>query len=282
MRTLAAGTALFLIACGPPARTDTGIDAAGSGSGSGSDGQQQVPSSRVYAHSGTTLYKVDASTFAPAMVGDMKLNGTPLPESITDLAIDNADNMVGITLTKLYSIDETTGGVTLITTLPASAQGFQSLSFVPDPNNQTADILIAANFNGDVYKIDQTSGAATKIGSYGTVAAGKVVSSGDIIGVRGFGIYATVKVGTEPNDFLAKLDPTTFTATPLGQVGTGTGFKDIFGLAFWEGTIFGFVAGTNTGKIVKIDPISGAGTEVLNGAIRWYGAGVATDAPILQ
>ena len=36
------------------------------------------------------------------------------------------------------------------------------------------------------------------------------------------------------------------------------------------------------GKIITIDPMTGTGTEVLAGAIRWYGAGVATDAPILQ
>ena len=69
-------------------------------------------------------------------------------------------------------------------------------------------------------------------------------------------------------------------ATPLG---TGTGFNDIFGLGYWEGTIYGFVVDDHdTGKIITIDPNTGAGTEVLAGAIRWYGAGVATDAPILQ
>lgn len=243
------------------------------------------PSSRIYAHSGATLYKVDAGLYTPTMVGDMKLNGSLLSQGITDIAIDADDNMIGITLDKMYAIDEATGTLTLITNLPANAQGFQSLSFVPDPADDTRDIMIAANFNGDVYKIDQTTGVATKIGSYGAVPGGaKVVSSGDIIGVRNFGVWATVKITDEPYDFLAKLDPVNgFRATPKGQFGVGTGFKDIFGLAFWEGTIFGFVAGANnTGKIIKIDPDTGVGTEVQNSAIRWYGAGVATDAPVLQ
>ena len=30
------------------------------------------------------------------------------------------------------------------------------------------------------------------------------------------------------------------------------------------------------------DPNTGAGHEVLSGSIRWYGAGVATNAPIIQ
>ena len=53
-------------------------------------------------------------------------------------------------------------------------------------------------------------------------------------------------------------------------------------LAYWDGKIYGFVSmGTGAGKIIKIDPGTGAGTEVLAGAVRWYGAGVATDAPII-
>ncbi|NVB79404.1 MAG: hypothetical protein HOV81_13500 [Kofleriaceae bacterium] len=290
MRRLALATTLFIFACGPADR-ETPTDAAGSagsdsGSGSGSDAQQPMPpASRIYAHSGATLYKIDAGLYTPTMVGDMKLNGTPLNQSITDIAIDNNDRMIGITLDKLYTINEMTGAVTLITNLPANAQGFQSLSFVPDPADDTKDILIAANFDGDVYKIDQINGSATKIGSYGTVTAGKVGSSGDIISVRGFGTghYATVKIAGQPFDFLAQIDKTTYAASPIGQLGAGTGFKDIFGLAYWEGTIFGFVAGANnTGKIIKIDPTTGVGTEVQSGAIRWFGAGVATDAPILQ
>ena len=74
--------------------------------------------------------------------------------------------------------------------------------------------------------------SATKIGSYGMTGAGKVVSSGDLIGVRGLGIYATVDVGNEANDYLAKIDPVTWKATPIG---TGTGYNDIFGLAYWAG-----------------------------------------------
>ena len=77
-----------------------------------------------------------------------------------------------------------------------------------------------------------TSGSATMIGSYGTVAGGKVVSSGDLIGVRGLGIYATVDVGTKTVDYLARIDPTTWHATPIGA---GTGFDDIFGLGYWAG-----------------------------------------------
>ena len=269
---------LAVAACGPSGR---GADDRPDGSTSNVDGAVQPPASRVYAHSGQKLYQVDTQTLAPVELGTMAGLGT---QSLTDLAIDKSDAMIGITLERLYSIDAQSGAATLIKDLSTSARGFTSLSFVPsdlnDPNSN--DILVSANSIGDVFSIDTASGNATKLGSYGMAAAGRIGSSGDLIGVRGLGIYATVNIGTDPTaqDYLARIDPATWTATPIGS---GTGFNDIFGLGYWQGTIYGFVStGTTTGKIITIDPNTGAGTEVLAGAIRWYGAGVATDAPILQ
>lgn len=281
MKSLVLWTLAVLGACGPGGRAgDDSADANGSGSGSG-DGAIQPPDSRVFAHSGAKLYQIDTNTLAPVEIGSMAGLGT---QSLTDLAIDKTDKMVGITLDKLYSINATTGAATLIRDLSQSASGFTSLSFIPTDLNDSnsADILVSANSIGDVFSIDTTAGTATKLGSYGTVPAGRVGSSGDLIGVRGLGIYATVNIGTDPmaQDFLARIDPATWTATPLG---TGTGFNDIFGLGFWQGKIYGFVStGTTTGKIITIDPNTGAGHEVLGGSVRWYGAGVATDAPVLQ
>jgi hypothetical protein len=268
-----------LVACGPSARQ------------SGDDDNQQTPDaplhvvdtnnefSRVYAHSGNTLYRVDASTLTPMEIGTMAGLGS---QSLTDLAIDKNDNMVGITLDKLYAIDSTTAAVTLVKDLSQSANGFTSLSYIPQDLSDPAseDLLVSANDQGEVFQIDPATGNATKLGSYGTVALGKVISSGDLIGVRGFGIYATVNVGTETSDYLAKIDPATWKATPLGS---GTGYSKIFGLGFWAGTIYGFVdMGTGAGKIITIDPNTGAGSEIQHGAVTWFGAGVSTDAPILQ
>jgi hypothetical protein len=280
MKALALGVLGLLGACGPSARDELPVDAAGGGSGS-DDGAVLPADSRVYAHSGSKLYRIDTETLMPVEIGTMSGLGT---QSLTDLAIDKDDNFIGITLDKLYSLDPTTGTTTLIRDLSASAQGFTSLSYVPrDLNDSNSeDILVSANSTGNVYEINPTDGSATLLGSYGTVANGKVGSSGDLIAIRGLGIYATVNIGTDPEaqDYLARIDPDTWTATPLG---TGTGYNDIFGLGYWAGTIYGFVAtNTTSGKIITIDPNTGAGTEVLSNGIRWYGAGVATDAPILQ
>lgn len=279
MKSLVLGALAVLGACGPSGRSEGTVDAPGGG-GNG-DGSVTPPDSRVYAHSGSKLYQVDTTTLMPVEIGSMTGLGT---QSLTDLAIDKNDKMIGITLDKLYSINEVSGSATLVRDLSQSASGFTSLSFVPaDLNDSNSeDILVSANSVGEVYSIDTTNGTATMLGEYGMVAAGRVGSSGDLIGVRGLGIYATVNIGTDPTaqDYLARIDPATWKATPIG---TGTGYNDIFGLGFWQGKIYGFVStSTTSGKIITIDPNTGAGTEALSGAIRWYGAGVATDAPILQ
>ena len=266
-----------LVACGPGPRGQETSDAAGSGGGTDGNGSN-VEISRVYAHSGSKLYRIDTETLQPLEIGTMAGLGT---QSLTDLAIDKTDNMVGITLDKLYKVDPATGAATLLKDLSQNARGFTSLSYVPsdlmDPSS--TDILVSANDQGDVFQLDPTTGNATQIGSYGSVAKGKVISSGDLIGVRGLGIFATVDVGTEPNDYLATVDPITWKATPLPN---STGYNNIFGLAYWSGTFYGFVdMGAGAGKIIRIDEHTGTATELDAGTIRWYGAAVTTDAPVI-
>ena len=274
-----------LVACGPSNRDGNQPDASSPDAAPTHDGSPAVDSSRVYAHSGSTLFRIDTQNLGTVQIGAMTGLGT---QSLTDLAIDKDDHMVGITLDKIYTIDATTGAVTLIKDLSQNAQNLTSLSYVPtdlnDPNS--ADILVSATSAGAVFQIDPSSGMATQLGSYGTVPGGRVGSSGDIVAVRGLGIYATVDVTADPAhpdmnapDFLAVIDPATWTATPIG---TGTGFNNIFGLGYWAGKFYGFVDDktAHMGRIIEIDPNTGNGTEILAGAQEWYGAGVTTAAPI--
>ena len=228
----------------------------------------------------TTLYKVDTTTFAAA--DRRRHDRASATQSLTDLAIDKNDKMVGITLDKLYGIDSTTGTVTLIKDLSQSASGFTSLSYIPTDLERSEQRRHPGVGERSGRGLQDRSGDRRRdqLGSYGTVALGKVVSSGDLVGVRGLGIYATVNVGTEANDYLAKIDPATWKATPLG---TGTGFANIFGLGYWAGKFYGFVdGGTGAGKI--IDDRSEHRCRARRSAparMRWYGAGVTTDAPII-
>lgn len=268
--------AALLAACGPEGRDPSGTpDAAPSDI----DAPPSAAESRVYAHSGETLYRLNAASLAASPIGAMA--GLPTDRDLLDLAVDKNDRIVGITREGLFSISATTGQATLIKDLSASAQGFTSLSFVPGPTTSDPDILVSANDQGQVFQINEVTGNATQIGSYGTAPGGMVSSSGDLIGVYGFGIFATVNVGANGNDYLAKINPTTWAAEPLPN---DTGFDKIFGLGFWGGKIYGFVDNgfdVGGGKMILIDPTTGVGTEISSADVRWFGAGVATDAPIL-
>ena len=270
---------LFVAACGPGGRNESQIDAPAPQPDAPGD---PVDTSRVFAHSGGMLYRMNNKTLAADPIGPLTGLGS---QNLLDLAIDKDDKLVGITRDKLFAINQTTGATTLIRALGTSAQDLTSLSYVPqslaDPSSP--DILISANDTGAVFRIDASTGTATQIGSYGSTAAGVIKSSGDLFGVRGFGIFATVDIGTDAQDYLARIDPdNNWKATPLG---TGTGFDKIFGLGYWGGKIYGFVDNgfeVGGGKMIQIDPNTGAAILLSSDQIRWFGAGVATDAPVLQ
>lgn len=232
--------------------------------------------SRVYCHSGQTLYRLDTTTLEPAPIGAFNI-GDP---SITDIAVDHDDRMLGITLNDLFEIDPSSGAATQFRKLDTSE--LTSLSFVPvdleDPSGE--ERLVAAASNGDVFEIDLGTGNASKLGSYGSDGADAIGSSGDIVAIADFGIFATVNRGddfTDP-DYLAEIDPVTWEATLKPA---DTGFDRIFGLGFWQGTLYGFVDTEDGGAIIEIDPTTGVGTMVDQGSIHWFGAGVTTDAPVI-
>ncbi len=267
------GSIALLAACGPAGRENDTVDAPGVVV----DSSVTPATSRVYGHSSDRLYRLDPDTLAPTELGAM----TGLDTALLDLAVDKNDRLVGITRMKLYSLSATNGAATLIRDLSASAQNFTSLSYIPGAAASDPDVLVSANDQGNVYRIDETSGSASLLGNYGMHNGMQIVSSGDIFGVRGYGVFATVDVGTGTMDYLAKIDPTTWKATPLPN---HTGYDQIFGLGFWGGKIYGFVADTQpatTGKLIEINPTTGTATMLNTSGVRWFGAGVTTSAPIL-
>ena len=254
-----------------------GVDAAGS-----SDAPVTTETSRVYAHSRDTLYRLNSLTLSPTQIGTM----SGIDGSLLDLAVDKNDRIIGVTATALYTISSTSGAASVLRTLGTGSPRFTSLSFIPATNAADPDILVAAADNGDVYQINETNGVATQIGSYGMHNGMAVKSSGDLFGVRGYGIFATVDVGTGTMDYLARIDPAAgYKATPLAQ---STERDKIFGIGFWGGKIYGFVdttpqgGMTPSGSMIEIDSVTGAATQLATGPQQWFGAGVTTNAPIIQ
>jgi hypothetical protein len=261
----------------PGGRTGgTGSDA-GSGSGSGSDGGSGSGGGTVYlyAHSQSTLYRVDPDSLAISEIGEFAwpINAPQIPDQMTDLAIDSNGKMVGVSFTSVYEVDPTTAITTLLSA--DLTESFNALSFVPASaiGGSGADVLVGArNSDGAVFRIDPSTGVSSQIGNMG----GAFVSSGDLVAVDGFGTMQTVPgTGSSSGDQLVRLAANTFAATPIG---TGTGFSNIWGLAFWKGKIYGF---TNTGDFVLIDATTGSASLVVNNGVEWWGAAVTTVAPVI-
>jgi len=272
MRDLRIALLLIVGACGPGTRDPgnggpdgggSAIDAPGGG-GDGGDGTMVY----VYAHTASTLYRVDPDTLAIQMVGPFVWPSGS--DQMTDIAIDKTGTMIGVSFTSVYKVDPTNAHATL---LSGSLSGtFNGLSFVPAAMlGQTGDDVLVGTRNADgaVFRIDPTTGAATQVGNMGAY-----MSSGDLVAVDGFGTVQTITGST--NDRLARLAPQTFAATPIG---TDTGFGQIWGVAFWKNKVYGF---TDNGAFVLIDPNTGAATLVTNNGQAWWGAAVTTLAPVIQ
>jgi hypothetical protein len=229
------------------------------------------PNAAVYAHTAKTLFRVDYDTLELTPVGNFG-GSFPATDLMTDLAMDSTGVMIGISFTQVYRVDPTSAAATLIGNATLQ-QAFNGLSFVPAElalGTQGPDVLVASRVtDGRIFQIDPITGAVSQLGDMGAYQ-----SSGDIVGVHGFGMMATV-VGTPAGtpDTLVRLAPGTFAATPIG---TNTGFAGLWGIGYWKQRLFGF---SSTGSFVEIDPTSGVATEIRATAEGWYGAAVTTAAP---
>jgi hypothetical protein len=253
-----------------PAATDTTSAPAPTGSLDTTTPPAPPPGNEVhevYGHSFDTLYKLDPKTNNVTTIG--KFTGC---SAVTDIALDESSNLYATTSNALYTIDKATAACTQI----AKGSYPNSLSFVPkgtvDPN---AEALVGY-VNSDYIRIDTKTGAISKIGAIGD----GMRSSGDIVSVKGGAAYLTVK-SNSCNDCLVEVDP----ATGAMKKNWGSiAHKDVFGLAFWGGKVYGFDNGgelfevTFNGGSVKTSKITVAGAP---SDLSFWGAGSSTSAPLV-
>jgi hypothetical protein len=227
-----------------------------------------TPVALIYAHSADTLYRLDANSKQVALVGPFSGGCS----SVIDIAIDSSSNAYVTTSSDLWKVDLQTAACTNI----ASGSYPNSLSFVPkgtlDPN-----VEAMVGYNGSTYiRINTTTGAVQNVGAL----TGGYMSSGDIVSVIGGGTFLTVKGGNANcNDCLLQIDPKT---GDLVQSYGSVKHVDVFGLAFWAGTAYGF---DNGGDVFSISWQNGTLTTtdipVPNPppGLQFWGAGSTTAAP---
>jgi hypothetical protein len=247
---------------------DGGGGLVGDGSVSMPETSAPPPVPVVYAQSAGILYRLDPTSTQVAVVGPFSGGCT----SVIDLAIDSNSNAYVTMTSDLWKLDLTTAACTHI----SSGSYPNSLSFVPkgtlDPN---AEALVG--YVGSTYiHINTTTGAVTNVGAL----SGGYTSSGDIVSVINGGTFLTVKGGPHScSDCLLQVDPKT---GDLIQDYGSVNHSDVFGLAFWAGTAYGF---DNAGEVFSIGWQSGA-LVTTNIAVpnpppnlSFWGAGSTTAAP---
>ena len=243
----------------------------GGGEDGGAGGGGNNPPAEVWGHSPDTLYKVDPNTKAVSVQG--KFSGC---NNVIDLALDSASNMYVTTQDGFYKVDKSTAACTQI----AMGSYPNSLSFVPagtlDPS-----VEALVGYVGDQYvRIDPSNGKITMLGLLG--AGSGVVSSGDIVSVKGGPSYLTVSGGSKcsSTDCLIEVDPKTGKmTTSYGSIGHSA----VFGIAFWAGTVYAFdeagdlfsVTIDASNKLVTTPiPVPNAPS-----GLKFWGAGSTTSAP---
>lgn len=241
-----------------------GMPGTGGGGTGGAPPPPPPPTAEVYAHSASTLYKLDPITKAVTTVGNFSnCNG-----SVIDIALDKNGVMYGTMFSGLVLIDKLSAACTLI----ANGGYPNSLSFVPEG---TVDPLEEAlvGYNGATYvRIDKVTGAQTNIGNLG----GGYSSSGDMVSLIGGASYLTVN-GNGCGDCIVEVNPTTGAlVTLIGPLG----HSSVFGIAYWGGVAYGF---NDFGELFQID-VTTAATMVIPipmapPGLSFYGAGSTTAAP---
>jgi hypothetical protein len=226
-----------------------------------------VLAEHVYAHTSSTLYTMNAYTYAVTSVGGFQWPGGA--QSMTDIAIDEWGVLYGTSFTNLFICHPQTVACTDLGSLPGS---FNGLTMVPTgtllPNDQA---LIGISTNGTWYHLQVAVGAVTStiIGSYG----GGYQSSGDVFSIENVGTFAAVNnagLGTS-DDFIIEVDPAS--GALINQVAQLSGYGSVFGLAGWFGKVFAFDA---SGTILEVSMITGNVTVIQSGGPSWWGAGVQT------
>jgi hypothetical protein len=230
MRPLLPGLlALLLVSCSSAGGVDPQGEAAGEGSGGGGDagqggdggaggdagqgggvnlagqsggaskecGDDTTSPAEVYAHSASTLFRIDAATKGVTTVGKFSGCGA----DVIDIALDREGKMIGTTFQGLVRIDKTTAACTII----QGGSYPNSLSFVP-AGTIFPDKEALVGYKGATYvRIDPDSGA---IATQGSLGSGDLQSSGDIVSVIGGGTYLTVN-GGGCADCIVRVDPVT-------------------------------------------------------------------------
>jgi hypothetical protein len=259
----------------------------------------------IYAHTDRTLYELDATDMGAPMkrLGDVECLGT---RSLTDIAVTKDGRIYGVTQVAMHPLYVDGATVRCDATWPLpSGEPFYGLTVAPEGTLDAREVFVAANVAGQLFRIDDVTGAATQVGSFGIDATtGRPwMLSGDIVFLANNGSpigYATVRTcqtgatNCTTTDTLIEIDvkamsPGTQSVTKSvrGPVTRGAwcrnpasppSFGSLYGIAAYGDKVFGF---SRRGEVVEMRNADGSACLVADlGNVLFAGAGVATSAPV--
>ncbi|MEJ7734670.1 MAG: hypothetical protein WKG00_36430 [Polyangiaceae bacterium] len=275
-------------------------------------------------HTDTTLFTADPEETPLTLteVGDFDcVGGDGQDISMTDLAVNAAGEVWGISKSNVYRFEVQGSSVHCADTIPLENPddiSFYGMAIVPPGILGAAEVLLAANSAGELWSIDDNGGLSRR-GTFGKVPAddgnghtyqhagkdwelsGDIVISandGDPVG------FATVRdcpdppsaTGCNDVDTLIEIDvgklvtstTQSVTKSVRGKVLKGSGCSDsvpgygrIYGIAAYQGSVFGFSRGAGDGFAIEISNQDGYGclVQAFSGN-PWSGAGITTLAPV--
>lgn len=200
---------------------------------------QIIPGPQLYIHdAGDTLAQVDVTTGSLIGLSDLGRN-------LTDIAFSPDGELFGLDFNTLYQIDLATGALREIG--PHGISGGNALVFSAE-----GLLLGAGNSSNNLFAIDPLTGESTVIG------ATDFPSAGDLAFFQGeLFLASSTSLGNQSDTLVRiQLEPE-FVATAVGEIG----FDSVFGLATASDGRLYATAGT---QVLEIDPLTGAGTPVVD------------------
>lgn len=277
--------------------------------GSNGDASTGPAGTILYAHTAKELFKMDPLHIASPMVsvGTFDCIGVASgPSSMTDIAVSKGGALYAVSTQGAYPLELAGGGKVHCKAtwpLPSTHSNFYGLSMAPENTVDVAEVLIAANDVGQLFRIDATTGATTPVGTMGTdpITSKAWGLSGDIVFLANNGspiaFAAVCPVGScGGTDTLVELDvglmTSGSTASTLkvvrGPVNKGAWctnakspatFGSMFGIAAYDDKVYGF---SNKGDLVEIHNDDGSACLVTSYPnTSFKGAGVTTSAPVV-
>jgi hypothetical protein len=274
-------------------------------SGNGGSSGGPAGSTLLYAHTDTTLFQADPDDLGKPLtrIGDFDCVGKSGSGSMTDLAVTKDGKLYGVSEGAAFPLTISGGTVHCDTTWSLPQTKFYGLTVAPENTVSKNEVLVAADGQGGLYEIDQTSGTPTQVGTLGNDPASgqRWALSGDIVFMANGGApigFATVRTCPNGNctstDTLIEVDVKKIAAgtqsvlkAVRGKVvrgswctnGTQSSFGSMFGIVAYKDKVFGF---SRAGDVIEIHNTDGTGCLLqADPTNKFAGAGITTTAPVV-